>query len=75
VPEIRRSFQRSVFAIVIVPRDGNGIMRIIEDRKVIAPGIVNMAQTEIRGDLDLSDKTWSPAEKVAKKLANLSRHH
>jgi hypothetical protein len=75
VPEIRRSFQRPVFAIIIVPRDGNGIVWIIEDRKVIAPGIVNMAQTEIRGDLDLADKAWSPAEKVAKKLANLSRHH
>ena len=35
VPEIRRSFQRPVFAIVIVPRDGNGIMRVVEDSKFI----------------------------------------
>jgi hypothetical protein len=75
VPEIWRSFQRPVFAIIIVPRDGNGIVWIVEDRKFIAPGIVNVAQTEIRGDLDLTDKAWSPAEKAAKKLVNLSRHH
>jgi hypothetical protein len=75
VSKIRCRLERPVFAIVVVACDGYGVVRILENRESIASSIVEMAQTEVRHDLNLADQAWAFAEKAGKKLANLSGHH
>jgi hypothetical protein len=75
VSKIRCRLERPVFALIIVACDGKGIVRVVENRESIASSIVEMAQTEVRHDPDLSDQAWSFAEKAGKKFTNLSGHH